>query len=48
MKADTLEAFDKKISGVPTFYAGDTIFWGDDRPELALETAVGSQNTANS
>jgi len=35
----TQEAFDKKIFGVPTFYVGDEIFWGDDRLELALEIA---------
>jgi len=35
----TLEAFDKKIFGVPTFFVGDEIFWGDDRLELALERA---------
>lgn len=46
LMAETQEAFDKKIFGVPTFFVGDEIFWGDDRLELALETAVGSQNAA--
>jgi 2-hydroxychromene-2-carboxylate isomerase len=37
---ETQKAFDKKIFGVPTFFVGDEIFWGDDRLELALERAV--------
>ncbi len=45
---ETQKAFDKNIFGVPTFFAGDEIFWGDDRLELALEAAVGSQLTAAS
>ena len=40
LRAQTQEAFDIKIFGVPTFMAGDEMFWGDDRLELALETAL--------
>lgn len=37
---ETQKAFDKKIFGVPTFFVGDEIFWGDDRLEQALEAAA--------
>lgn len=41
LRAQTQEAFDIKIFGVPTFMVGDEMFWGDDRLELALEAALG-------
>lgn len=42
LKVETQEAFDKDIFGVPTFFAGDEMFWGNDRLEQALEAAVAS------
>lgn len=40
LKVETQEAFDKDIFGVPTFFAGDEIFWGNDRLEQALDAAL--------
>ena len=35
----TQKAFDKGIFGVPMFFIGDEMIWGDDRLEQALEQA---------
>jgi len=37
----TQKAFDKGIFGVPTFYIGDEMIWGNDRLEQALGQAGG-------
>lgn len=40
LRGQCQEAYDKKIFGIPTFFAGDEMFWGNDRLELALKAAV--------
>jgi len=40
LRAETDKAFDKGIFGVPTFFAGDQMFWGNDRLEQALEAVL--------
>ncbi len=40
LRDQTQEAFDKKIFGVPAFFVGKEMFWGDDRLEQALERAL--------
>ncbi|HKP88903.1 MAG TPA: DsbA family protein [Thermoleophilaceae bacterium] len=35
LKANTDEAFDRGVTGIPTVAIGDDLFWGDDRLEEA-------------
>lgn len=40
LRDETQEAYDKGIFGVPTFFVGDEIFWGNDRLDQALKLAT--------
>ena len=40
LRAQCQEAYDKKIFGVPTFFAGDEMYWGNDRLRQALEAGT--------
>lgn len=40
LRDKTQEAYDKDIFGVPTFFVGDEIYWGNDRLEQALKAAI--------
>jgi 2-hydroxychromene-2-carboxylate isomerase len=40
LKANTDEAFDRGVTGIPTVAIGDELFWGDDRLEEAAAAAV--------
>ncbi|MBW2236960.1 MAG: DsbA family protein [Deltaproteobacteria bacterium] len=35
LDADTREAIERGVFGVPTVFVGDEMFWGNDRFELA-------------
>jgi len=37
LRADTEEAIERGVSGVPTVVVGDALFWGDDQLEDAAE-----------
>jgi 2-hydroxychromene-2-carboxylate isomerase len=40
LKANTDEAFERGVTGIPTVAIGDELFWGDDRLEEAAEAAA--------
>lgn len=40
LRDETQEAYDKGIFGVPTFFVGEEIFWGNERLDQALKLAV--------
>jgi 2-hydroxychromene-2-carboxylate isomerase len=40
LKANTQEAFDRGVTGIPTVAIGDQIFWGDDRLEEAAAVSA--------
>jgi len=42
LRANTEEARTRGVFGAPTFFAGDEMFWGDDRLEQALAWAAGT------
>ena len=41
LRTRTEQAMGRGIFGAPTFFAGDELFWGDDRLEDALDWAIG-------
>jgi 2-hydroxychromene-2-carboxylate isomerase len=41
LKANTDEAFNRGVTGIPTVAVGDELFWGDDRLEEAAAAARG-------
>ena len=41
LKADVEEAMRRGVYGAPTLFAGDELFWGNDRIEAALDWAAG-------
>jgi 2-hydroxychromene-2-carboxylate isomerase len=43
LRAQTEEAVRRGIFGAPTFFAGDEMFWGNDRLEDALARAAGQR-----
>jgi 2-hydroxychromene-2-carboxylate isomerase len=46
LRDQTAEAKERGIFGAPTFFAGDEMFWGNDRLEDALACAVTTANTS--
>jgi 2-hydroxychromene-2-carboxylate isomerase len=42
LKANTDEAFERGVTGIPTVAIGDELFWGDDRLEDAAAAATHS------
>ena len=40
LKANTDEAFERGVTGIPTVAIGDELFWGDDRLEEAAEAVA--------
>ena len=40
LKRTTQDAIDKGAFGAPAFVVGDALFWGNDRLEMAIESAV--------
>jgi 2-hydroxychromene-2-carboxylate isomerase len=46
LREQTDEARRRGVFGAPTFFAGEEMFWGNDRLEDALSFAAGSQSGA--
>jgi len=40
LRSETQKAYDIGVFGVPTFFAGDDMYWGNDRLEEVLEVAA--------